>query len=104
MSQDRQIVITNKALYNFKKKELKRRIELSQILGVSVSKLTDEFVVHGNEAEYDYDYVSSKRKTIIEILAKAYKDDTKKDLKICLLDDKSLKAVVTLKPEKKKKI
>ncbi len=102
MSQDRQIVITNKALYNFKKKDLKRRIDLTQILGVSISKLTDEFVVHGNEAEYDYDYVSSKRKTIVEILARAYKEDTKKDLKICLLDDKSLKAVVTLKPEKKK--
>lgn len=102
MSQDRQIVITNKALYNFKKKELKRRIDLVQILGISISKLTDEFVVHGNEAEYDYDYVSSKRKVIIEIIAKAYFAEIKKDLILCLLDDKSLKEVVTLKPEKKK--
>ena len=56
MSQDRQIVITNKAVYNFKKKELKRRIELNKIRGISISKLTDEFVIHGSDSEYDYDY------------------------------------------------
>lgn len=102
MSQDRQIVITNKALYNFKKKSLKRRIDLIFIRGVSISKLTDEFVVHGNEAEYDYDYVSSKRNLIIEILGDAYKSDVQKSLILCILDDKSLKGVVTLKAEKKK--
>lgn len=102
MSQDRQIVITNKALYNFKKKELKRRINLPLINGISISKLTDEFVVHGNEAEYDYDYVSSKRLAILKILANAYKELTKGDLILCVLDDKSLKNVITLKPEKKK--
>ena len=102
MSQDRQIVITNKALYNFKKKELKRRIALNLIKGVSISKLTDEFVVHGMEAEYDYDFVSSKRKDIIVILGSAYKKETQSDLLLCVLDDKSLKSVVTLKAEKKK--
>lgn len=102
MSQDRQIVITDKALYNFKKKDFKRKIELQYILGVSISKLTDEFVIHGQEAEYDYDYVSSKRRIIVEILAKAYEQITQNDLKICLLDDKSLKSVVTCKPDKKK--
>jgi serum/glucocorticoid-regulated kinase 2 len=102
MSQDRQIVITNKALYNFKKKSLKRRIELTQIRGVSVSKLTDEFVVHGNEAEYDYDYVSSKRTTILEILGNAYNIVAGTEMIVCVLDIKSLKDIVTLKAEKKK--
>lgn len=102
MSQDRQIVITNKALYNFKKKSLKRRIELTQIRGVSVSKLTDEFVVHGNEAEYDYDYVSSKRSLILETLGNAYNLMAGVEMIICVLDIKSLKDVVTLKAEKKK--
>ena len=64
MSQDRHLILTNKAVYNFKKGELKRRIELSVILGVSISKYTDEFVVHGQEAEYDYHFVSSKRNII----------------------------------------
>lgn len=102
MSQDRQLVITNKAIYNFKKKEMKRKILLSVILGISISKLTDEFVIHGQEAEYDYDFVSSKRNKIIEIIAKSFKEEIGKDLTLVLLEDKSLKNVVTLKPEKKK--
>ena len=101
MSQDRQIVITNKGLYNFKKKEMKRKIELNLITGISISKCTDEFVVHGDESEYDYDYVSSGRKLIIEILANTYAKLTNKNLKLCILDDKSLKNFVTLKSEKK---
>ena len=72
MSQDRQIVITEKGLYNFKKKELKRRIDIKLIQGISLSKLTDEFVVHGIEAEYDYDFVSSKRRIILELIARSY--------------------------------
>lgn len=102
MSQDRQFVITNKALYNFKKKSLKRRIELTLVKGISISKLTDEFVVHGTEGEYDYDFVSAKRGKIIEIMGEAYAKETQNELILCLLDDKSLKGVVTLKAEKKK--
>ena len=102
MSQNRQLVITDKGLYNFKKKDLKRRIALSLIKGISVSKLTDEFVVHGMEAEYDYDYVSSKRRDIILILGQSYKKETNSSLQLCLLEDKSLKNVVTLKAEKNK--
>ncbi len=102
MSQDRQFVITNKAIYNFKKKSLKRRIELTLIKGLSISKLTDEFVVHGTEGEYDYDFVSAKRGKIIEIMGEAFAKETQNELILCLLDDKSLKGVVTLKAEKKK--
>lgn len=102
MSQDRQLVLTDKAVYNFKKKIMKRRIDYSTILGISISKLTDEFVIHGSDNEYDYDFVSSKRKIIIEIIANSYKEETGKELILCLLDHKSLKPVVTLKPEKRK--
>ena len=102
MSQDRHLVITNKAVYNFKKKELKRRINLSVISGISISKYTDEFVVHGQEAEYDYHYVSSKRNIIIETLVLSYRLEFQSDLTLVLLEDKTLKQIVTLKPEKKK--
>ena len=60
MSQERAIILTNKALYNFKKAGLKRRIDYKNIKGVTVSKLTDEFVVHCIEAEHDYDYISPR--------------------------------------------
>lgn len=102
MSQDRQIVISNKAIYNFKKKELKRRIDLSKMKGISITKVTDEFVIHGNDIEYDYDYVSSKRRTILEVLGPAFNKETQSELKLCVLELKSLKNLVTLKTEKKK--
>jgi hypothetical protein len=71
-SQERNIIVTNKAVYNLKKKTLKRRIDLGAILGITISKLTDEFVIHGNENEYDYDYISWSRKRIIECINKGF--------------------------------
>jgi len=60
MSQERNIIITNKAIYNFKKTSLKRRIDFNVIKGITISKLTDEFVVHCIDAEHDYDYISPR--------------------------------------------
>jgi serum/glucocorticoid-regulated kinase 2 len=109
MSQERNILITNKAIYNLKKKSifvitlaLKRRIDTALIRGISISRITDEFVIHGNDVEYDYDYVSARRKKIIEIIAKTFQDITGGELRLCEINDKSLKNVVTLKKEKKK--
>lgn len=59
-SQERQILVTNRALYNLKKKELKRRIDLSFIRGITISSILDEFVVHCLENEYDYYYISNR--------------------------------------------
>jgi serum/glucocorticoid-regulated kinase 2 len=101
-SQERIIMVTNKAIYNLKKKSLKRRIEIASILGITISKLTDEFVIHGNESEYDYDYVSWRRKKIIECISKGFIEITKKEMKLCELEQKSLKNCVTTKKEKKK--
>ena len=101
-SQERHIIVTNLAVYNLKKKTLKRRILMESILGITISKVTDQFVIHGNEDEYDYDYVSWRRRKIIEFINKAYVEITKKELRLCELDQKSLKNVVTTKKEKKK--
>jgi serine/threonine protein kinase len=51
--------------------------------------------------EYDYNYISPKRKKIVELIAKNYYELTKKDMKLCELDIRTLKDVVTLKKEKK---
>jgi len=82
--------------------DLKRRIDLNSIRGISISKITDEFVIHGNDQEYDYDYVSKHRRKIIECISKNYFELTNKEVNFCEIDDKSLKHVVTLKKEKKK--
>ena len=59
LSQERSIILTNVALYNMKKKELKRRIPYKEILGISYSSISNEFVVHGNNSQYDYYYNSN---------------------------------------------
>ena len=59
-NQERNIIITDKAVYNIKKKSLKRRIDINCLRGITISKAVDEFVIHGNESEYDYHYISSK--------------------------------------------
>ena len=56
---------------------MKRRFLLSYIRGISISKITDEFVIHCSETEYDYQFVSAKKKKIIEIIANCYFKETK---------------------------
>lgn len=102
ISQERVIILTDEALYNFKKKSLRRRIPYQDILGVTFSEFTYEFVVHGNDDEYDYEYLSHNRCLIICLIAKLYEAIRKIPLKICEAHEKSLKAYVTSKKEKKK--
>jgi len=102
MNQERNILITNLAIYNLKKKSLKRRIDYKSLRGITVSKITDEFVLHGNDEEYDYNYISAKKKKMIEFISRSYFEVTKKEIGLCELEAKSLKNVVTTKKEKKK--
>ena len=100
--QERNIIITDKAIYNLKKTALKRRIDLKLIRGVTVSKTNDEFVIHCNDEEYDYQYISSKKKTIVEIIAKYYYNIMGEDLKLFELNVNSLTTFVTSKKDKKR--
>ena len=63
--------------------------------------MTDEFVIHGIDSEYDYNYISQNRSEIIEILEKAYYNVSKQKLKFSEVNEKSLKYYVTNKKEKK---
>ena len=55
--QERNIIITDKAVYNLKKTSIRRRIDLKVIKGITLSKTSNEFVIHCKEEEYDYQYV-----------------------------------------------
>jgi serum/glucocorticoid-regulated kinase 2 len=101
MNQERSIMLTNKALYNMKKKSLKRKINYNEILGITYSKLTYEFVIHGNNEEYDYAYISADRNIIICIIANCYQINTGKPLKICEVQEKTLANFITSKKDKK---
>ena len=101
MNQERTIMLTNKALYNMKKKTLKRKIIYNEILGITFSKITYEFIIHGNNQEYDYAYISQDRNIIICIIANFYESITGKPLKICQVQVKSLSSYITSKKDKK---
>ena len=83
---------------------MKRRIDLNVILGITVSKQTDEIVIHagGAEVEYDYYYVYAKKRKIIENIARPYKSIVGRNLVLVEYDSKTLKKLVTTKKEKKK--
>jgi len=102
MSQERNILISEKGIYNLKSTSLKRKIEIKFILGITISSTTDEFVIHGSDCEYDYDYVSSRRKKIIEYIAQSYKEINGRELILCEIDQNNIKSVVTQKKEKSK--
>ena len=100
--QERNILITDKAIYNLKKTSLKRRIGYKTIIGISLSKISDEFVIHCNDIDYDYHYISPKKKTIIELISKNYQLINEQELKLFELNVKSLNTFVTTKKEKEK--
>ena len=82
---------------------MKRRIPLNIILGITINKLTDEFVIHGIESEYDYYYISHKRSQILQTIYSAYTElePESQKFKFTSLSEKSLKAYVTSKKDKK---
>ena len=71
------------------------------ILGITVNKLTDEFIIHGIESEYDYYYISHRRNEIIETISSAYFNLENTKFKFSLLNEKTIKPYVTNKKDKK---
>ena len=100
--QDRNIIITDSAIYNLKKTNLKRRIDYKTIMGITLSKFSDEFVIHCEDIDYDYHYISSRKKIIIEIIAKNYEAIKEEELKLFEIGVKNLNTFVTTKKEKEK--
>ena len=100
--QDRYIIITDHAIYNLKKASLKRRIDYKTIMGITLSKLSDEFVIHCEDIDYDYHYISSRKNIIIEIIAKNYEIIKEEELKLFEIGVKNLNTFVTTKKEKEK--
>ena len=104
-SQERKMLITNQAIYNIKgDNEIKRRIRIEDIRGITISKTSDQFIVHCNQHEYDYLYVSKSRKKIIKVLQNLYEAVSGKDLLFCQKDDKDISKYVTGKKERRKSV
>ena len=101
--QGRNLVLTDESLYNFEKKKLKRKIEYNKIKGITYSKINPElFIVHGNEVQHDYYFQSRDRNLIINIISKFYEEQMGNSLKICEVNEKTLKNYLTAQKEKKR--
>ena len=66
--QERSLLITNIAIYNIKKTEIKRRIKIEDLYGITYSKESNQFILHFNQNDYDYLFKSDNRNKIIIIL------------------------------------
>ena len=71
-AEDRIIVLTTKYLYNLRGKKVRSKIDIRNITGITISKKSNEFVIHTCEIEYDFHYSSDKRTVIIELLARIF--------------------------------
>ena len=69
-TQERIILVTDLAIYNIKGNEIKRRIKIEDLKGITVSKVSNQFIIHGNQNEYDYLLIYGNRKKFIIILSK----------------------------------
>lgn len=102
INRDRIILLTDKHLYNMKKKELSRKTKYEEIIGITYSKTSNEMAIHVKNDENDYGYSSPDRGLIISLIIKLYQNNTGKKLKLCAVDAGNLKNYITSKKEKKK--
>ena len=101
-NQDRHIILTDKAIYNLKKTSLKRRIDYKTIIGITVSKVSDEFIIHCEDIDYDYHFNSKRKKIIIEIITKYLESIKGEELKLFEIGVDKLNTFVTTKKDKEK--
>ena len=101
-SQERIFIITNKNIYNFKKKNLKKKISLTSILGLSYSTMSDEFIIHVKTEEHDYLYISETKIVILCLILILYQEIDDKIIPICEINEKSLRNYITLEKDKKR--
>lgn len=81
--------------------DLKREFNIEKIKGITVSRKYDEFVLHGNEEEYDYHIITPEKNKIINAIETVYEDLTGNEL-LFAIADKAVDNYVSTKKEKAK--
>ena len=70
LNEDRGILITDKAFYNIKKRTtIRRRTELKALIGITITNISDEFILHVAEADDDYHYSSPLKNKIADLFS-----------------------------------
>ena len=100
--QKRNLLITNIAIYNFKDNEIKRRIKIEDLYGITYSSSSNQFALHFNQNDYDYLFQSENRDKIIALLQNLYVKKKNQDILFCVKQDRELTKYVVTKKERKK--
>ena len=98
--QERSLLITDLAVYNIKGDEIRKRLKIEDIIGISYSTESEQFIIHMNENGYDYVFLSPERKKIVKFLQYLHKNLKLEDLLFCLRNESNLKKYVVSKKER----
>jgi hypothetical protein len=79
---------------------MRKRIDLSNILGITVNNISNEFILHFKILENDYRYSSPRRNEIISTIAEAYFKHTNSKLLFSNVKEEPLKNYVTFTKNK----
>ena len=99
---ERNIVVTDLAVYTFNGYEIRRRIKIEDLKGITISTTSDQFILHCNQNEYDELFIYPDRKKISKVLQSVYNKKTNEDLLFCKKTDKDLSKFVVGKKERPK--
>ena len=87
---ERKLIITNKSIYAFKDNKIKDKKKIENIIGIIISKYSDQFILQFSQSELNYFLISSKRTEIIEILENTFESLLHKELLFFIADEKDL--------------
>ena len=97
---ERNFLVTDNAIYNFKGNNLIRKTKIKDLRGITISMVSNQFIIHCNQNDYDYLYIYEDRKIIIRLLEYLYENSTNYFLLFSQKNEKDLsKFVVTEKKE-----
>jgi len=98
---ERNLIITESAIYTFQNKKLKKTLEYKDIKALTFSSISNEFIIH-RKNKYDFHYSCSDKIKLICAIIKAYDKAMQTPIVLCEIKEKSLKSYATSKKEKKK--
>ena len=101
VAEDRIIVLTDRYLYNLRNKKYRNKADIRNITGITLSKKSEEFIVHTCEIEDDFHYISNKRTFILELLARIFYCQTNRKIDLSVVEKPTLDDYVTQKSDKK---
>ena len=96
------LLITNLAIYHFLGNDIQRRIPIRYLKAITISKMSNQIILHFDAGEYDILYIYEYRKKVIKLLQNLHKSLTGEDLLFCQKYEDDLSKFVAWKNEKSK--